>query len=387
MRVLDVTEFWSTRGGGVRSYLTDRAGAFSERGIEHVIVVPGARDGCESLHGSSLMTVSGPKMPYDPTYHAFVDPLRLSRLLARLDADVLEIHSPYVAALGALWVRPRPKARTMTWHSDPIDTFLSGGLRSRFGERAARWCTAPCWALFKALNRSSDAVFVAGHEQYQHLTELRMERLVHAPFGVDRSVFRPEARLDTERAASLFGAPKDAALLVASGRFAREKRWPLVLSAFDRLSRHRRVHLSLLGDGPERPLLERFCRGRTDVTLPGFVRHRPALAEYFASADLLVHGCPNETFGLSVAEALCCGTPVVVPDRGGAAQFRGFPGVFDYASNDASACAKEMERVLDQPRTPLRQAALHTSRRLRGHTESFDLILETYRQLLHREQA
>ena len=54
--------------------------------------------------------------------------------------------------------------------------------------------------------------------------------------------------------------------------------------------------------------------------MEGEIRDRALLARYYASADVLVHGSAAETYGLVVAEAICSGLPVVVPDRGGAAK-------------------------------------------------------------------
>ena len=74
--------------------------------------------------------------------------------------------------------------------------------------------------------------------------------------------------------------------------------------------------LVLYGDGPERARLE--ARAPHGVRFAGFEQDRDRLAAALASADVLVHGCPYETFGLGVAEAVACGLPVVVPDAGGA---------------------------------------------------------------------
>ncbi|WP_254602702.1 glycosyltransferase, partial [Sphingomonas bacterium] len=46
---------------------------------------------------------------------------------------------------------------------------------------------------------------------------------------------------------------------------------------------------------------------------------RAALAAMLASADALVHGCEAETFCMVAAEARASGLPLIVPDRGGAA--------------------------------------------------------------------
>ena len=44
MKVLDVTEFYSERGGGVRSHLTLKSHVLCQLGHEHVVVAPGAHD-------------------------------------------------------------------------------------------------------------------------------------------------------------------------------------------------------------------------------------------------------------------------------------------------------------------------------------------------------
>ena len=47
---------------------------------------------------------------------------------------------------------------------------------------------------------------------------------------------------------------------------------------------------------------------------------RGELARLLASADALVHGCEAETFCMVAAEARASGIPLIVPDRGAAAE-------------------------------------------------------------------
>lgn len=47
-----------------------------------------------------------------------------------------------------------------------------------------------------------------------------------------------------------------------------------------------------------------------NMTLLGPVKDQPLLAQYYSEADLCVTVSQRETFGMTVAEALCCGTPV-----------------------------------------------------------------------------
>ena len=62
----------------------------------------------------------------------------------------------------------------------------------------------------------------------------------------------------------------------------------------------------------EGPLREQY----PDVHFAGY-QHGRALAEYYNGARLFVLPSDTETFGMTVTEALACGTPVVALDRGG----------------------------------------------------------------------
>lgn len=54
-----------------------------------------------------------------------------------------------------------------------------------------------------------------------------------------------------------------------------------------------------------------------NITLLGQLGDQRLLADYYAAADLTVLVSQRETFGMAVAESLCCGTPVVGFESGG----------------------------------------------------------------------
>lgn len=54
-----------------------------------------------------------------------------------------------------------------------------------------------------------------------------------------------------------------------------------------------------------------------NITLLDQVQDQNRLADYYAAADLTVLVSQRETFGMAVAESLCCGTPVVGFESGG----------------------------------------------------------------------
>src|SRR5262245_60043078 len=123
MKLLDVTEFYSQRGGGVRTHLTQKAAAAAAAGHEHLVIAPGPR-GAED---PGVRYVPGPSLPYDPTYHLLWRVGEVRRVIREYRPDVLEIHSPYLAATAAVGVEGSAwGVRTFMWHADFIDTDLRG---------------------------------------------------------------------------------------------------------------------------------------------------------------------------------------------------------------------------------------------------------------------
>ena len=112
MKVLNVTEFYSERGGGVRSHLTQKGHVSCQLGHEHVVVAPGPSRQRRKLrtarrsHAGKVapasryasIRIGGPSLPYDPTYHLLWRVDKVRALVERERPDVLEIDSPYVAA-------------------------------------------------------------------------------------------------------------------------------------------------------------------------------------------------------------------------------------------------------------------------------------------------
>lgn len=396
MKVLDVTEFYSERGGGVRSHLTLKGHVLCQLGHEHVVIAPGSNDDEALLArgpGSArVLRVKGPAQPYDPSYYFLLNTGKIRDLIARERPDVLEIHSPYVAALAAIRARPGSfKVRTFQWHSDFIDTY-GGVLRDKvpmLPQPVIGTVMQPLWSLVRGIARRCDATLVASAWQVGKLTAHGVPNVVHRPFGIERQVFRADRASAEGRRALLALANRSAetTVLVGVGRFAIEKRWDLVIDAFLQLrASGKDAVLVLFGDGPEKKRMQERA-GNSDVFMPGFTKNREALASHLANADALVHGCPFETFGLSIAEAMSCGLPCVVPDDGGANEMHD-PGSGErYTANDAKACMDAIVRLLDRIRlnkSALRTSAAEAVLQLPSVEGQFRDQLELYKSLIER---
>jgi alpha-1,6-mannosyltransferase len=357
-----------------------------------MLIAPGPRDDeltarAGVTNGTTrVLRLAGPSLPYDRTYHLLA---RFDKIRTRVGAenpDVLEAHSPYLGVAATLACgRNAARVRTAFWHSDHLSTYLVPALARITGRRVANAALWPVWHGIRALLAPFDTTFVAGKKQLERLRAAGVGRVEHVPFGVDVTTFNATARSDARRRELLAGAAPSTFLMVGVGRLAVEKRWDVVLDAFGRLRAERDAILVLFGDGPERSRLQQ--RASPGVRFAGYEPDRARLASALASADLLVHACPYETFGLAVAEAVASGLPVVVPEAGGADESTDPACAESYPSLDSVGCAAAIGRILARDRGALRSRALEASTRvltLQGH---FERVLSIYADLLRQREG
>ncbi len=130
------------------------------------------------------------------------------------------------------------------------------------------------------------------------------------PNGVDTSFFRPNGRQPTD-------AFTDHPRLLFLGRIEPRNGLGTLLDAMPRIvARYPNAVLTVAGDGPWRGYYERRAQELgASVRFAGQVfGDRPA---YYGSADLYL--CPTTiaSFGVTLLEAMACGTPMIVSDNVG----------------------------------------------------------------------
>jgi alpha-1,6-mannosyltransferase len=315
--------------------------------------------------------------------------------IAREQPHVVEINSPYLAAWAVRKLRSDfVGIKTFWYHADFIDTYIRPFLESSWPMRIANsrapaavdFLVEPFWSMVRSIARPCAAVFSASRYQADKLRSHGIENVIVLPFGIDKGTFRSEGYDPCFRtsAASAAGQGGDTPILLAMGRFAVEKRWDVLLDAFVRFRSRNPGLLVAFGDGPERPKLEKQMAGRRDVIFMGFEKDKKKLAAALASADLFVHACPFETFGLSVAQATACGVPLVVPDQGGAAELADDTFAERYPAGDAAACAAAIERILARDTQSLRISARRAGAAVPDVRDQMLRTVDVYRELLRK---
>jgi len=385
VKILDVTEFFSERGGGVRAYLAQLLREGTLRGHQVVVVAPGPRAEESTVHGGRLIRVKGPAMPYDPSYHALWNLPALRALVARERPDVLQASSPYLAAWLAA-TQPFVSVRSLVLHSDQIGSYARPVLSRWLGAERADAMVHPLWWGLRSLASRFDCTVVSARWLADQLTAEGIPRVVQAPFGIDRARFSPTLRDEALRASLLGAYASDprARLVVIVGRLALEKRVDLLLDALFLVARRRPLAVVVMGDGPERPLLEARSRslGLGAVFL-GFVTDPERYARTLASADALVHGCAVETFGFAVAEALASGVPVAAPAAGGAGELVDETcGVTCDPEATPVEAALAIERLLDKPPGSMTAGAVARASTIPEAGAHFDELFMIYERAM-----
>lgn len=135
--------------------------------------------------------------------------------------------------------------------------------------------------------------------RYNPIDVKRILRLSEEPCPVKRDPTRP--------------------LLVSVGRLVAEKQYLLLLESCKALWETLDFELWIIGDGEERPLLEKYIaeHGLTHAHLFG-TQANPFM--YLRQADLFVSASSTEGYGLTVQEALVLGVPVAAVDCPGIAE-------------------------------------------------------------------
>jgi len=230
----------------------------------------------------------------------------------------------------------------LKWHRNslslPVVTFLQGTYwgelgtfwtRGRiYGEwrpflRFAAWRTIQYFRWDLWYTHGADAVIGASREnaamaRWGYLLPSR--KVTASVNGVDVERFAPdeESGVRVRRGLGLEG---DARVLFHCSRLEREKGTELTLRAFAALRRaYPDLRLLVAGDGSQREELPALAAnlGVGDATM--FLGHVPneMLPAYYNACTLYVNPTlAVESFGITVAEAMACGRPVVASRRGG----------------------------------------------------------------------
>jgi glycosyltransferase involved in cell wall biosynthesis len=332
LRVALFSECYHPIRNGIVASLDSLAGALRSRGHEALFVTP-EMPGYRDARGD---VVRVPSLPL-PTRTAYRLTLPyLPRALG--DVSIVHTHSPFVT--GWLGVRTARRARVplvFTYHTQLEEYAHYVPFETHATRNAAT-------ALTRAYANAADAVIVPTRSMERRLRGLGVQSAIAViPSGIDLARFSGGRRSDALRA--LLGVGVHEKMVLSVGRLGREKNLELAIATFACLG-DPAVRLTIIGEGPHRPALERFAQQAGVASRTTFAGEfgRDALPDAYASADAFLFTSESETQGLVLVEALASGLPVVAVDTPQTREVTG--GAAEIAGSDARLLAASLERVL-----------------------------------------
>ncbi len=234
-----------------------------------------------------------------------------------------------------------------------------------------------------AMGRLSHGVLAVTPQIRQLLIEVARvppERIAVIPNGVDLELFKPMSRPEAIERSQLDPGSR---YVVFVGGLYRWADFDTLLAAFALVAAERpEARLLLVGDGPERALIERRAhdlRIADRVTMTGFVRERERVRDYLAAATITVMAHRSDKVSRTSAspvklmEYLAAGRAVVSLELPGGREFVEHNGAGVMVPGGAEPLARAMIELLDPERADALGAA---GRRFAEQSLSWDSVIE-----------
>jgi len=210
-------------------------------------------------------------------------------------------------------------------------------------------------------------------QAYIALTEFSKDILIRAGLARDKIFVKPNFTPDPDALVAL-RSPR----VIFAGSINRAKGVHLLLEAWSQLALPG-FKLVLLGDGPDRPMLQSRYAGDSSIEWLGS-QPRNTVLEYIATSQWVVlPSLAYENFAMSVLEAFSVGTPVIVPGHGalGTIVSNGSDG-WHFSPGDVASLSNTLRSALaSSPSRWAEWSAAARARYLRNMTPT-----SNYRQLI-----
>ena len=289
----------------------------------HVIALTRGGPYADELAAAGIpLTVIGKRSKFDPTSF-----WRLRSELKRLQPDILHTWLFAANSYGRLCAGVIPKAKVVV-SERCVDSWKAGWqlwLDRRLIARTDRLVgnSPSVVEFYRELGVPPEKLVcipngiecgVRSAECGVENEELRDE----PPSQIESSPFTRHSPLDTHYSTSLLtelNLPPDAFVAGFVGRLARQKRVEDLIWAVETLRQIRtRLHLVIIGDGPERGRLEEFVRNVHCTGHVQFTGHRDDAARFLPAFDVFCLASSFEGMSNSIMEAMAAGLPVIASD-------------------------------------------------------------------------
>lgn len=351
MKILIACPYDWTSAGGVQVHVRELAQRLRARDHQTLIVAPGP-----DLSSNGVVRIVG--KPVRVPYRGTVAPISFSPgswrgvkdALASFSPDVVHVHEPFTPSTSMLTALAATTPIVATFHA-----WLD---RSRLMELSA--------PVLRQVDRRIDAAVAVSEAAASFARHVRRGPIEIVPNGVDVERFARPAQPPE-------GLPEGRRILWV-GRLDPQKGFGVMVDAFARLARDVDVSLLVAGEGAERVALRSLPRQARNRVVPlGTVPHEELPRFHAAATVFCSPAIGQESFGMTLVEAMAAGVPVVATDIPGYQEVvrNGMEGLL-VRPNDPAALSDAIRRVLFEPdlATSLAEAG-----RIRARAFSWDAVV------------
>jgi glycosyltransferase involved in cell wall biosynthesis len=377
--------------GGPALHVAYLTAGLAERGYKTTLVAGSLARGEDSM--AFVADELGIEVERIEELHREISPLRdavaivrLARLIRRVRPHILHTHTAKAGAVGRLAALlagdARPAIVVHTFHGHVLRGYFDP-LRTAGFRLLERWLATKTTALVAVSPQVRDDLVSLGVAPRERFVVVRLGIELEQRVAAER-----DGRGESRR---VLGIGPDRFAVGWIGRMTGVKRTDDVLRAFRRL-RDRGVDacLCMIGDGPDRPAVERRAHelGLMRDTL--FLGYQEEVAPFYAAFDAMILPSINEGTPVSAIEALAAGRPVVATRVGGVPDVvRDGEDGFLVEPGDVDALADRLARLAAEPELRERLGAAGRARVVPRYSverlvDDIDLL---YRSLLSAARA
>jgi alpha-1,6-mannosyltransferase len=313
MFFVDINTFYNPYAGGIRTYHRAKMDWFKKH-PEHSYMIVGPADKSEKIQLQPNVTywkLKGIKAQKNPNGYKFMFNLRpLLKFLKDYPNAVIEIGDPWWTSIVFTRLKKwkkLPNPLSFFHHTHPLICYIKPwaekGVFSFIKKALYYLLDKNFYKQFKIY----DDLVVSSDFAKSLLEEKGLGNIATFPFGAPDSFFdayKERSRLENEPLR-----------LIYAGRLQNDKDIFLLIKGIPLLLQDPQINITVMGHGAEMGFFENFKHPQFRYL--GYIQDKQVIENEFRSHHILLATSPNETFGLSILEAMAMGMPVIGADIGG----------------------------------------------------------------------
>jgi len=325
--ILDINNFWSPSGGGVRHYHLQKMEYYQKKqnDFKLVFLMQSSYNKTEEISPTlTIEYVKAFKVPGKWWEYRFIYNARhIKPYLEKYKPDVVEVGSPYVlpaAVRRACRDLDKKPALVGFWHADFPVTYIRR-VFEKINSFLAKNLESLAWVYAKHQFKNYKSILVSCKEVMKRMNAHGLPNLYWLPLGVDIERFSP-LKKDESLAEELKAGEPNRLTMFFPHRSCEEKGLSLLLNAYPIICEKLGLEPALVfaGTGNRIRLVIKAEKKYKHVKYIGFVNSVEEMAKWNASCEMGFALSSWETFGLSILEGMACGQCLIAANVGAAAE-------------------------------------------------------------------